>query len=262
MEKALDGAAMNVAIEIASLSNTYGTTLALNGLSLAVESGRIYGLIGPNGAGKTTTLAMLAGLVQPSSGSARILGITVRPGNARLVSRMGFFSPQYPFFDYLTGAEILLTCGMMHRLAPAEARRRTSDLLDLLDLDSAAGQYLAQYSQGMRHKLGLAAALIHAPEILLLDEPFVGLDPVSVYRLVGCLHRMSEQGKTIMISSHDMTLLERLCHRTAILHKGVLVREIDLGSPNNHASGPDSRLEAVLWSVVGAPETIEIPWLC
>ncbi len=258
---------MNPSVTVTSLTKSYGPTLALNHLSFVVEPGSIFGLIGPNGAGKTTSMAILAGLIQPTSGTAWILGCQVRPGSRDLVSKIGFFSPQFPFFDYLTGVEVLLTCGLMHGLAPNEAKRRTRDLMELLDLEFAAGQYLAQYSMGMRHKLGLACALIHAPEVLILDEPFVGMDPTSVYRLVYCFRRIAESGRTILLSSHDMARMERLCHRVGVLHHGILRHEIDLtcqddqGTACRSSTESDSRLESVLWEIVGMPETKEIPWL-
>jgi len=224
-------------------------------------------LIGPNGAGKTTSLAILAGLIQPTSGEACILGLQVRPGNRQLLSKVGFCSPQFPFFDYLTGLEILSTCGLMHGLAPQDVKGRTKDLLEMLDLESAARQYVCQYSQGMRLKLGLACALIHAPEVLLLDEPFVGLDPTSVYRLVCCMRQIAASGRTIVLSSHDMALVERLCKRVGILHQGTLMREIELAierdgvSAHQSEPGSHSKLESVLWEVVGTPEIKELTWI-
>jgi ABC-2 type transport system ATP-binding protein len=258
---------MTPSVMVFDLAKTYGPTRALSQLSFSVEPGSIYGLIGPNGAGKTTSLAILAGLIQATSGEARILGLPVRPGNGRLVSKIGFFSPQFPYLDYLTGVEVLSTCGLMHGLTSATTKNRTLDLLALLDLQSAGGQYLAQYSQGMRHKLGLACAMIHAPDVLLLDEPFVGLDPSAVFRLVCCLGRMAAKGRTIIVSSHDMALVERLCDRVGILHEGVLKHQIVLaGNENPGASKqpwPEThpRLESVLWEIVGAPKIPEIPWL-
>lgn len=258
---------MNACVTVTCLTKTYGKTLALSSLSFAVAKGSIYGLIGPNGAGKTTSMAILAGLLQPTSGSASILGMEVQPGKAELVSKIGFYSPQFPFLDYLTGTELLLACGLMHGLSPVEARSRTHDLLELMDLESAAGQYLSQYSQGMRQKVGLACALIHAPEVLLLDEPFSGLDPMSVCRLVCCFRRIKSKGGTIVVSSHDLALVERLCDRVGILHQGILKREIALGSDGGDreagGSQADARpnLESILWETIGRPEIKPISWL-
>ena len=258
---------MIIGVSAAAVSKTYGKRPALNGLSFKIEAGSIYGLMGPNGAGKTTTLAILAGLIKPDSGTAWILGRQVQPGCRSLGSRVGFFSPQFPLLDYLTGLEVLSACGLMHGLGVKEVEKRTDDLLELMDLQSAAGQYICHYSQGMRQKIGLACALIHAPDVLLLDEPFFGLDPVSNYRLICILEQMAAKGQTVIVSSHNMGVVERLCSRVGILHKGVLQREIAMSHTiASHTStqlrkDSDSHLAAAFWDVVGAPEPMELSWI-
>ncbi|MGH9900054.1 MAG: ATP-binding cassette domain-containing protein, partial [Pyrinomonadaceae bacterium] len=151
---------MTFNIQATDLVKAYGETKALKGLTFAVSPGSIYGMIGPNGAGKTTALSILAGLMRSTSGTARILGIDVEPNQRKLASRVGFYSPKFGFFDYLKGREILLACGLMHGLASREADNRAQDLLQLFDLESAAGHYTYEYSHGMAQKLGLACALI------------------------------------------------------------------------------------------------------
>ncbi len=259
---------MTQSIDVSALCKNYGRTQALKGLSFSVPSGSIYGIIGPNGAGKTTTLSILAGLRRATSGAARILGIEVEPNHPELTSRIGFASPQFGMFDYLKGHEILSACALMHGLAVDEAERRVKDLLELLDLQSAAGHFVYQYSQGMQLKLGLACALVHAPEVLLLDEPFGGLDNTSVYRLIVTLRRMVAQGKTVLLTSHDLGQVERVCDRVGILHEGVLKHEAEMSTSMAAAlggrassGGQRSSLEALLWDVVGAPETIVLNWL-
>jgi ABC-2 type transport system ATP-binding protein len=258
---------MTVSITSIDLSKTYGKTQALDRLNLRIESGSIYGLIGPNGAGKTTSLGILAGLIKPTSGTAWILGRQVRPGCRRLAPRVGFSSPQFPLFDYLTGFEMMVTCGLMQGLPSQEVKKRTEDLMELLELQSVAGQYISHYSQGMRQKVGLACALIHAPEVLLLDEPFFGLDPASVYRLIHIFRQMADKRQTILVSSHNMELMERLCNQVGILHKGVLQREIAIVAKNPRMAArqinPDSHsmLETALWEVVGTPEPKKLNWI-
>jgi ABC-2 type transport system ATP-binding protein len=254
---------MNPSIAVTDLSKNYGRCVAVNKLSFTVEPGVIYGLIGPNGAGKTTTLSILAGLVSATSGSAAILGMRVEPNRRELVAKVGFASSRYSFFDYLTGAEILLTCGLMHGLKAHEVKCRTDELLAVMDLEEAAGHYLYEWSQGMRQKLGLACALIHAPEVLLLDEPFTGLDPTSVYRISRMLRQMSDRARTIVLTSHDLALVERLVDRVGILHQGVLRREIKQHHARDQATPMEvhSRLESVLWEVVGTPEFKELSWI-
>jgi ABC-2 type transport system ATP-binding protein len=258
---------MTTSVSVTDLSKAYGKSRALNRISFRIEAGSVYGLIGPNGAGKTTSLAILAGLIKPDSGEAWILGREVKAGRSELRSKVGFSSPQFPLFDYLTGIEMLSTFGLMHGLPLEQVRRRSSDLLELMDLQAAAGQYISHYSQGMRRKLGLACALIHAPDVLLLDEPFLGLDPASSLRLACALQTAAGRGQTVVLSSHNMAIVERLCNRAGILHKGVLKREIELEQKNTpHLSSRLSTehtagLEKAFWKIVGSPE-MKIPdWI-
>ncbi len=254
-------------VAVIDISKAYGKTHALSGLSFEVEPGCIYGLIGPNGAGKTTSLAILAGLIQPTSGVVWILGRQIQPGSRELAASIGFSSPQFPLFDYLSGMEMLSAFGLMHGLAARDIRNRMIDLLELMDLGSAAKDYISLYSQGMKQKISLACALIHAPEILLLDEPFLGLDPTAIYRLVCLFRQMAARGRTLIMTSHNMELVERLCNRVGILFKGVLQREIALVSTRGDSSAkfsetkPVSTLESALWEVVGEPESKELPWI-
>ena len=259
---------MTASVLVQELTKSYGHTRALKRLTFEVASGSIYGLIGPNGAGKTTAFSILAGLMRPTSGNVRILGIDVRPNARELASRIGFSSPQFGLFDYLNGREILLACALMHGIAADQAEARANDLLELLDLESAAGHFVYEYSQGMRQKLGLACSFIHAPDVLLLDEPFIALDPSSVYRVVLMLRQMAEGGRTVVLSSHDLALVERVCHRVGILHEGELKYETDLAPAAGLPAGlqpagapGQSHLESLLWQVVGAPDMKELSWL-
>jgi ABC-2 type transport system ATP-binding protein len=203
----------------------------------------------------------MAGLISPTSGKVSILGMEAGPNRPELVSKMGFASPQLTFFDYLTGAEVVSTCGLLHGLKKGEAVSRMNDLFALLDLKAAAGHYLYQYSHGMRQKLGLACALVHAPEVLLLDEPFLGLDPTSAYRLFLLLRQMSAHGRTVLVTSHDLTLVARLCDRVGILYEGTLKRQIDLPLAAGGETDDGKPLESLLWEVVGIPEFRELSWI-
>ena len=162
---------------------------------------------------------------------------------------------------------MLSACGLMHGLAAEEAKQRAGDLLDLLDLTSASREYLCLYSQGMKQKMALACALIHTPEILLMDEPFLGLDPTAIYRLDCLFRQLAAKGRTLILSSHNMALVERLCSRAGILFKGVLQQEFAIASPGGGAAQrsskakPMSPLEAVLWEVVGEPELKKPDWM-
>ena len=256
---------MSNSVSAVRLTKAYGDKKALIDLSLEVLPGCVYGMIGPNGAGKTTALSILAGLTRPTSGTATILGMDVRSQHSQLVAKIGFCSPQYGLFDYLKGREILLGCGLMHSLSAYAAESRVRDLLELLHLEAAADLFVYEYSQGMRQKLGLACALIHAPAVLLLDEPFVGLDATAVYRIIHTLRRVASSGGTVILTSHDLALVERVCDRVGILHEGRLKHEIDASSPvgslpGEPAPGPYA-LESLLWEVVGKPEMKDLSWL-
>ncbi len=252
---------MTEAIRVERLSKDYGRAPAVQELTFSVESGTIYGLIGPNGAGKTTTLSILAGLLAPTSGLVSILDKPVVAGRASAHTESGFYSSQFGFFDYLTGREILALGGGMNGLTPATVETRIDDLLNLFDLQPAADHYVYEYSHGMRQKLGLAAALIHAPAVLLLDEPFDGLDPTSLYRLVATLRAVSDAGKSVLLTSHDLALVERVCGRVGVLNHGRMEREIDLNSDLGPSRDRRSALEAALWEIVGAPTYEPLTWI-
>jgi ABC-2 type transport system ATP-binding protein len=249
------------------LTKAYGDNKALIDLTFEVLPGCVYGMIGPNGAGKTTALSILAGLTRPTSGTATILGMNVRSQHRQLVGKLGFCSPQFGLFDYLKGREILLSCGLMHGLSAQAAESRVRDLLELLHLEVAADLFVYQYSQGMQQKLGVACALIHAPAVLLLDEPFAGLDSTAVYRLVHALRRVASNGGIVVMTSHDLAMVERVCDRVGILHEGRLKQEIEVSSRVDGVSGDSSEpqrpyaIESLLWEVVGKPEMKELAWL-
>ena len=258
---------MNNGVSADRLTKSYGDTKALIDLSFEVLPGCVYGMIGPNGAGKTTALSILAGLTRPDSGTATILGMDVRSQHRQLVARIGFCSPQFGLFDYLKGREILLACALMQGLSAHEAENRVGDLLELLHLEAAADLFVYEYSQGMQQKLSLVCALIHAPTVLLLDEPFVGLDSTGVYRLVNVLRRVASNGGIVILTSHDLAMVERLCDRVGILHEGQLKNELEVSSQVRVTQGGSSELqrpyalETFLWEVTGKPEMKELSWL-
>lgn len=258
---------MKEVIRVDRVAKRYGRVQALREVSLVVRPGEVYGLIGPNGAGKTTLLSIVAGLRRADSGSCTILGAPVVAGNPPWPHRTGFFSPTWAVFNYLRGREMLYAAGRLHGVEPPELRRRMADLFAFFDLDGAADQPIGEYSQGMRMKLGLSCALVHAPEVLLLDEPFTGLDPTAVYRLLQTLQRLAATGRTILLSSHDLRLVERICDRVGILHEGILREELQLSaitSSTGECAAPQAsrgELEQDLWTIVGRPEVPSLGWL-
>jgi ABC-2 type transport system ATP-binding protein len=207
------------------LGRDYDGKWAVRDLDLHVDRGEIYGFLGPNGAGKTTTLRMLAGLLRPKTGSVRIAGLDYQTSARRLHALLGFVPDTPPLYDYLTGRQYI---GLVASLWRVDKRRRDDDaerLLHLLELDDAADQICKGYSHGMRKKIHLAAVLVTRPQVLLLDEPTTGLDPLSTRRLKDLLLQESRNGTTILFSTHVLETAEQVCHRFGILHQGRLHAE-------------------------------------
>lgn len=216
------------AIEIENLTQNFLTGFwrkrpvrALDGLSLQVESGEVFGLLGPNGAGKTTTFKILMGLIRPTKGNARILGSEVQDVKVR--QRIGYLPEQPYFYDYLTAREFLVYCGALCDLPKTEANQRTDELLQLVSLTDSADKQLRKFSKGMLQRVGLAQALINDPEVLFLDEPMSGLDPLGRREVRDLIVNLRNRGKTIFFSSHILTDVEAMCDRVAILNKGRLI---------------------------------------
>lgn len=214
-------AAMNV-VDIQGLSKTYGSYEAVTDLSLQVAPSEIVALLGPNGAGKTTTIRMLMGILRPTRGSAEILGLDCFRDRAEVKRHVGYLPDDPAFHDYLRGAELIRFVAGMHGLGAAEGQRRTKDLIERLDLGDALEEYAVNYSMGMKKKLALVCALIHEPELLILDEPVSGLDPFATRTLHALLRERADAGTAIFYSTHLLDHAERLCDRVGILRAGVL----------------------------------------
>ncbi len=193
---------------------------ALDALSIQVAPGDVFGLLGPNGAGKSTTLKLLLGLVTPTSGTARIFGHPVGEAGAR--SRVGFLPENPVFYDYLTGEELLTYYGQLCGLRAADARRRGADLLDRVGLGAERRLALRRYSKGMVQRLGIAQALVNDPDLVILDEPMSGLDPIGRRDVRALILALRDEGKTILFSSHILSDAEAVCSRVAILAAGRL----------------------------------------
>jgi ABC-2 type transport system ATP-binding protein len=219
---------MAAAIELENLTQDYATGFwrklplrALDALSLRVEAGEVFGLLGPNGAGKTTTFKILMGLIRHTAGAARILGASV--GDVKMRARVGYLPEQPYFYDYLTAREFLLYCAALCDLPRAQAAERAERLLGQMGLTDSAGKPLRKFSKGMLQRLGIAQTLIHDPEVLFLDEPMSGLDPLGRREVRDLIVGLRAQGKTVFFSSHILTDVEAMCDRVAILNRGRLV---------------------------------------
>ncbi len=203
------------------LTRTFGDKVAVDALDLEVMPGEFFGFLGPNGAGKSTTIRMLCGLLRPSGGDARVLGLDPVADTLELRRRIGVLPEEPALYDRLTAIEMLGLVADLHGLERQEGRRRAEALLDLMELSrEERGRILLDYSMGMRKKVALAAALLHGPRLLFLDEPFNGIDAVTVRAIRGVLTDAVARGVTIFFSSHVLELVERLCSRVAIITAG------------------------------------------
>ncbi|MGW7292516.1 ABC transporter ATP-binding protein [Streptomyces xiamenensis] len=236
------------AVRVRGLWKTFGEQVAVSGIDLDLPAGRFIGLVGPNGAGKTTTLSMITGLLRPDSGTVEIVGRDVWRDPVDVKSRIGVLPEGLRLFERLTGRELLSYLGRLRGIPAAEVERRADQLLDVLDLAGAQNKLIVDYSTGMRKKIGLAAALLHNPEVLFLDEPFEGVDPVSAQIIRGVLERYTASGATVVFSSHVMELVESLCDWVAVLATG----RIRAHGPLAEVRGEADSLQSAFLELVGA----------
>ncbi|HVA88754.1 MAG TPA: ABC transporter ATP-binding protein, partial [Chloroflexota bacterium] len=207
------------AIETTELTKSYGKMIAVNHLNLLVERGEIFGFLGPNGAGKTTTMRMLLGLVRPSSGTARVLGMSIDSDLPAILTRTGALIENPTFYPYLSGRDNLRAFARLGGIGEASIPA----LLDLVDLTKAASRPFSTYSLGMKQRLAVGAALLHRPDLLILDEPANGLDPAGIVEMRDLMKRLKGEGHTVLISSHVLHEIEHICDRIAIMNRGKVV---------------------------------------
>ncbi|TMD39152.1 MAG: ABC transporter ATP-binding protein [Chloroflexi bacterium] len=252
------------AIMARDLVRVFGQKMAVNHLNLTVQRGEFYGFLGPNGAGKSTTIKMMVGLLRPTSGSVWVGGVDVWKDPIRAHSLMGVLPEVLNIYERLSGREFLVFAGHMYGVPAGDIRRRAEDLLQVLTLIDDADKLIVDYSVGMRKKIALAAALIHRPEVIFLDEPFEGIDPISSRVIRDILRELTQRGTTVFFSSHIMEVVERLCTRVGIINQGTLVAEGTLQELRERASGEekDATLEDLFLNIVGArSEHQNLSWL-
>ena len=240
------------ALVLTSLYRDFGPKRAVDDLSLTVPAGCLFGLVGPNGAGKTTTLSMATGLLRPTYGAAVVLGHDVWTDPPAAKAVMGVLPDGLRLFDRLTGRELLRYVGLLRRVAPQVVTDRSEELLGVLGLAEDADKLVVDYSAGMVKKIGLACALIHAPRLLVLDEPFESVDPVSGETIRSILKHYVRGGGTVVLSSHVMELVERLCDRVAVIAQGRLLVEGPVAELQAGRSLQERFIELVGGGVVGS----------
>ena len=214
------GAASGIALSVRNLTKRFDGVTAVDSVDLEIPAGTFYGFVGPNGAGKTTTLAMITGLLRPDSGVVRIHGADVWRNPAVAKKSLGVLPDQLRLFDRLTGAEFLHHAGALRGLDRETISRRIDDLAAGFGLRHSLDRFVSDYSAGMVKKIAIAAAMIHSPRLLVLDEPFESVDPVSAAAVIAILKKYAEAGGTVLLSSHSMGLIERTCDAVAIIAEG------------------------------------------
>jgi ABC-2 type transport system ATP-binding protein len=252
---------MDRSIKALHLTKRFGEVTAVRDLSFSVPSGAIFGFLGSNGAGKTTTIDCLTGIAEPDSGEVYLRGNLFRGGDAAMKKHIGILPSNLALFDQLTATEFLVFHARMFGLSPREAQARTRDLLCGLQLEEAGNKRIATFSTGMRKKAAFAAAVIHSPEVLFLDEPFESVDPASTALMKAWLKVFVQTGRTVFFSSHVLDVVENFCTHAAILSRGQLVWEGSM--QNGLAAGGHvfEDLESLFLHVTGAQEIEIAPWL-
>src|SRR5246500_630455 len=259
-------------ISTQSLTRRLGELIAVDGVNLRVAPGQFFGFLGPNGAGKSTTIKMLTGLLAPTSGRIEILGLDLNAHPVEVKRQIGVVPEGMALFGRLTGAEFLSFAGRMYGLDRTTAARRAAELLEFMQLADQPKKLVTDYSHGMQKKLALAAAVIHGPKVLFLDEPFEGVDAIAAGTLKSMLQGMIERGATIFLTSHVLEIVERLCSHVAIISQGRLVangslEELRAGVASSLPGAQNEQrltLEEIFLSIVGAgggEPAQELSWL-
>jgi ABC-2 type transport system ATP-binding protein len=221
----------NNVIELSGLTKRYGSFTAVDHLTLSVKKGEIYGLLGPNGAGKSTTILMVLGLTEPTEGSVNVCGLNSTSNPIEVRKRVGYLPEDVGFYDDYTGFENLVYTARLNSIPLNEARKKAEMLLEKVGLANESGKVTGKYSRGMRQRLGLADVLIKSPEVIILDEPTLGIDPKGMQELLGLIVRLSrDEGITILLSSHHLQQVQQICDRVGLFVSGKLVAEGDINT--------------------------------
>ena len=247
-------------VELAGVTKKYGQFTAVDNLSLKVEPGELFGFLGPNGAGKTTTIKMITGLLQPTSGTVKVAGYDLAEHPEDAKRHVGFI-PDRPFiYNRLTAAEFLRFMGGLWEMDESDITSRGDKLLDLFDLANWRDELVESFSHGMRQKLILSGALIHDPDVIVVDEPMVGLDPASIRLVKDIFRELCARGKTVFMSTHTLAMAEETCSRVAIIQQGRIVAGGTLEQLRARAHKDGSHLESIFLDLTHGDNVKHLDW--
>ena len=245
-------------VMVTGVSKSFGALKAVNQLNLLVERGEIRGLLGPNGSGKSTTMKMILGLLKPDSGNINVCGIDIRVKPVEAKRVIGYV-PETPFlYEYLSASEYLDLVGVAYGLDQTERKKRAEELLQALQMDRHVNEVMSGFSQGMRQKIALIAALMHKPMVLILDEPLNGLDPRSARIVKEILHRLAGEGVSILFSTHVLEIADAICSKITIIRNGSTIAEGTSQEIKNIAGLKGSTLEDVFLKLTGSEDTAKV----
>jgi ABC-2 type transport system ATP-binding protein len=266
IEKASEGVSersLSPLIELYDLCKNYGTKTAVDHVNLSISGGEVFGFLGPNGAGKTTTIRMIVGLLQPTSGTANVAGYNVQKQPLQAKRASGYVPDTPNLYSKLSARELLRFVGDLYCMAPQQIDHRIEELLRLFTLVEAGDDLIDSYSHGMQQKTSLAAALMHDPKVLVLDEPTVGLDPKSARLIKDILRQLADRGSAVFLSTHILEIAERMCDRIGIINRGELIAvgtmdELRAMERSQALSSTPTSLEDIFLNLTGGAEEAEI----
>lgn len=241
-------------VKLVNVSKRYGDITAVEDLNLEIKRGEIFGLLGPNGSGKSTTIKIILGLIKPDSGYVNVLGTNVEDNPIEVKKRIGYVPESPKIYEFLTGLEFLDFTGDIYGMAPDEKKKRIEEFIKALDLEGREGDIISSYSEGMKQKIVIISALMHKPELLLLDEPLSGLDPKSARIIKDLLRELSSQGVTTIMSTHILEIAQAMCDRIGIMYRGRLLALGTMEELRQMAKMPGSGLEDIFLKLTGTED--------